>query len=385
LKTIGVVTAARSDYGIYVPLLQQISADPELNLYLMVTGMHLAPEFGQTETLIEADAFPIADRVEMLLSSDTPTGTAKSMGLGTIGFAQSFSRFRPDLLVVLGDRFEMFAAALAALPFKIPVAHLHGGEITQGAIDDSLRHSLTKLCHLHFVATQEYARRVVQLGEEPWRVNVTGALALDYLHSMKLLPLMELNSRYGMKLEEAPLLVTFHPVTLEYEQTEWQITELLQALAKIRHPLVFTLPNADASGRLIRRRIKEFVAEHDHAHLVENFGAPGYFSMMAAAAAMVGNSSSGLIEAPSFKLPVVNIGTRQHGRIRAANVIDVGYSSTEILSGIKKALSVKFQQSLKDLVNPYGSGKAAPLIVAGIKKAMAEGRLIPKAFNDLEK
>jgi UDP-hydrolysing UDP-N-acetyl-D-glucosamine 2-epimerase len=278
----------------------------------------------------------------------------------------------------------MFAAALAALPFKIPVAHLHGGEITQGAIDDSLRHALTKLSHLHFVATQEYARRVVQLGEEPWRVTVSGALALDYLHSIKLWTLPELNSRYGLQLEEPPLLVTFHPVTLEYEQTEVQITELLQALATIRHPLVFTLPNADASGRLIGRRIKEFVEANEYAYLVENFGAPGYFSMMAAAAAMVGNSSSGLIEAPSFKLPVVNIGTRQQGRMRAANVIDVGYSRTEILSGIKKALSGEFRRSLKDLINPYGSGKAAGLIVAGIKTALAEGRLIPKAFHDLD-
>ena len=219
MRTIGVVTVGRSDYGIYLPLLRKIREDPHLQLHLIVAGMHLSPEFGLTVKNIEADGFETNERVEMLMSSDTPGGIAKSMGLGTIGFAESYARFRPDILLVLGDRFEMHAAALAALPFKIPVAHIHGGEITEGAIDDALRHSITKLSHLHFVSTQEYAHRVLQLGEEPWRVIISGAPSLDNLHNIKLLEREQLETHTGLRLGGNPLLVTYHPVTLEYEQT----------------------------------------------------------------------------------------------------------------------------------------------------------------------
>jgi UDP-N-acetylglucosamine 2-epimerase (non-hydrolysing)/GDP/UDP-N,N'-diacetylbacillosamine 2-epimerase (hydrolysing) len=383
MRTIGVVTTTRADYGIYLPVLRAIEADPLLRLHLIVTGTHLAPEFGLTVQAIEADGFEVSERVEMLLSSDTPEGIAKSMGLGTIGFAQLFARFCPDILVVLGDRFEMFAAALSALPFKLPVAHIHGGELTQGAIDDALRHSLTKLSHLHFVSTHEYARRVVQLGEEPSRVIVSGAPGLDNLHTVQVLEPSEVAARYGVSLEPPPLLVTFHPVALEYEQTAWQIGELLAALEACALPVIFTLPNADTSGRSISRMIERFVEATRQAYMVPNLGTQGYFSMMTHAAAMVGNSSSGLVEAPSFKLPVVNIGTRQQGRIRAANVIDVGYTQQEIVGGIRKATDPAFRASLTHLVNPYGSGQAAAAIVARLKDVILDDRLLMKRFYDV--
>jgi len=382
VRTIGVATVSRSDYGIYLPILRKIQADPELRLRLIVAGTHLSPEFGLTVKAIEADGFEIAERGEMLLSSDTPEGVVKSMGLGVIGFAQSYARLCPDILLVLGDRFEMHAAALAALPFTIPVAHIHGGEITQGAIDDALRHSMTKLSHLHFVATEEYANRVMQMGEEPWRVVLTGAPSLDNLNNMKLLSRQELETLLGFRLDKDPLLVTYHPVTLEYERTEWQAGELLKALEVFDLPMIFTFPNADVSGRVILNMIKSFVKKYATAHLVENLGTQGYFSTMAFAAAMVGNSSSGIVEAPSFKLPVVNIGTRQQGRIRGENVLDVGYSHAEIRAAIAKAVSPEFRAGLDDLVNPYGDGRAAEKIVRKLKETKLGAELLVKRFCD---
>jgi len=383
VRTIGVVTVSRSDYGIYLPILRKVQADPELRLHLIVAGTHLSPEFGLTVKAIEADGFEIAERVEMLLSSDTPEGIVKSMGLGLIGFAQSYARFRPDILLVLGDRFEMHAAALAALPFRIPVAHIHGGEITQGATDDALRHSITKLSHLHFVATEEYARRVMQMGEEPWRVIVSGAPGLDNLKSVQYLSRQELEALLGLRLDRDPLLVTYHPVTLEYERTEWQVSELLNALEAFDKPMIFTLPNADVSGRVILGMLESFVKRKPTARLVENLGTQGYFSVMAVAAVMVGNSSSGIVEAPSFKLPVVNIGTRQQGRIREKNVLDVGYSHAEIRAAIAKAVSPDFRAGLKGLINPYGDGHAVERIVRKLKEMKPGDELLVKGFYNM--
>ena len=382
MRTIGVVTVSRSDYTAYLPVLRRIQQDPRLKLYLFATGMHLSSEFGLTVQTIEADGFEVTERVEMLLSSDTPEGISKSMGLGLIGFAQVYARFKPDILLLLGDRFEMYAAALAALPFKIPLAHIHGGEISEGAFDDSLRHSITKLSHLHFVSTEEYARRVMQMGEEKWRVMVAGAPSLDNLHTVRLLKRQELEARFGLHLHDDPLLVTFHPVTLEYEQSEWQMTELLATLKTFDVPIVFTLPNADTNGRIITRMMEEFVKEDPKAHIVGNLGTEGYFSLMACAGAMVGNSSSGIIEAPSFKLPVVNIGSRQKGRIRGKNVLDVGYSRAEIREAITKAISPEFRAGLIDLVNPYGDGHAAERIVRKLKEITLGSELLVKRFTN---
>jgi UDP-N-acetylglucosamine 2-epimerase (non-hydrolysing)/GDP/UDP-N,N'-diacetylbacillosamine 2-epimerase (hydrolysing) len=373
---------ARSDYGIYVPLLRLIEQDPELRLMMFVTGMHLSPEFGRTVRAIEEDGFEIAERIEMLLSSDTPEAIAKSTGLGVVGFAQAFARTRPDILVVLGDRFEMMSAALAALPFKIPVAHIHGGEVTFGAIDDALRHSITKLSHQHFVSTQRSAERVAQLGEEPSRITVCGAPGLDSVTAISLMSPSELASEFNLVIEGKPLLITFHPVTLEYEQTEWQIGELLAALDEARLPVIFTMPNADTSGRLIIDAVRRFVESHADAQSVDNLGTRGYFSLMSIASAMVGNSSSGIIEAASFKLPVVNIGTRQAGRERAHNVIDVGYERSDILCAIRSAVSAEFRDGLRGLRNPYGRGEASQCIVERLKTLQLNQELIVKRFHD---
>ncbi len=383
MRTIGVVTVARSDYGIYLPILRRIQTDPELGLHLIVAGAHLVPKFGLTVNAIHADGFEIGEAVEMLLASDSPEGISKSIGIGVIGFAQAFARFRPEILLVLGDRFEMHAAALAALPFNIPVARIHGGEVTQGAMDDALRHSLTKFSHLHFVSTAEHARRVAQLGEEPWRITVSGAPSLDNLHAMTLPTREQLETQFGFRLHPAPLLVTFHPVTLEFEQTEWQIGELMGALNELRLPVIFTMPNADTRNGIIRQHIAEYVRAHPSAWSVENFGTQNYFSVMQFAVAMVGNSSSGIIEAPSFKLPVVNIGTRQAGRVRAANVMDVGYAREEIVAGVQRGMTPAFRERLRDLANPYGDGHAAERIVAGLKAVALNDRLIRKVFYDV--
>ncbi len=363
--------------------METIRRHPALDLRLVVSGMHLSAQHGSTVRAIEEDGFDIAERIEILLSSDTPQGISKSVGLGVIGFAQLFDRWRPDIMVVVGDRFEMHAAALAALPFKIPIAHISGGELTEGAIDDALRHSLTKLSHLHFPATEEYARRIIQLGEEPWRVIVAGEPSLDQLHTMQLLPREELERRFELQLNQRFVMVTFHPVTLEYEQAEEQVTELLAGIQTSGMPAVFTMPNADTGNHVIREKIKQFVAEHGDSRLVDNFGIHAYFSMMSLAAAMVGNSSSGLLEAASFELPAVNIGARQDGRVRARNVIDVGYNREDIARGMRKAVSPEFRASLRGLVNPYGGGNASRIITDRLRTVELGDRLIRKKFYDL--
>lgn len=381
MRTIGVVTVARSDYGYYLPILQRIQAERGLKLHLIVSGMHLSPEFGLTERVIVEDGFPIGDRVEMLLASDTPEAVAKSIGLGTIGFAQSYVRLRPDILLVLGDRFEMLSAVLAALPLRIPVAHVHGGELTEGAMDDAIRHSITKMSHLHFVATEEYARRVIQMGEEPERVTVSGAPSLDNLRRIRLRRREELEKRHRLGLLRPFLLVTYHPVTLEHEQTKQHISELLAALEKANAPVVFTYPNADMGSRVIIENIRQFAARRRNTYLTINLGTQDYFSMMKHAAAMVGNSSSGIIEAASFRLPVVNIGSRQRGRVRGKNVLDVECKRGEIVRAIQKALSREFRKSLADHANPYGDGHAAERIVARLKQVSLDGALIRKRFH----
>ncbi|MBN1877190.1 MAG: UDP-N-acetylglucosamine 2-epimerase (hydrolyzing) [Anaerolineae bacterium] len=383
MRTIGVVTVARSDYGIYLPVLNHIQIDPDLRLQLFVGGMHLSPEFGLTVHTIEHDGFSIAARVEMLLSSDTPEGIAKSVGLGTIGFAQAYTSMHPDILLVLGDRFDMYAAVIAALPFNIPIAHIHGGELTQGAIDDTIRHAITKMSHLHFVATETYARRIIQMGEQPWRVTVSGAPSLDNLRNIPISDRVTLQQRHAIDLQEPFLLVTYHPVTREPEQTEMYIQALLAALTQANMTVVFTYPNADTSGRVIIQIIKTFTKEYPKAYLVANLGTADYFSMMHYATAMVGNSSSGIIEAASFELPVVNIGTRQQGRLHAKNVIDVGYTQSEILSGIQKAISPTFRSTLRGMNNPYGDGHAAERIVATLKQIPLDSMLLSKSFYDL--
>lgn len=384
MRTIGVVSVGRSDYGIYLPILKRIQNDNDLRLQLFAGGMHLRPEHGMTIKTIEADGFNVVEQIDMLTGSDTPQDIAASIGRGVIGFANAFNRFPPDILVVLGDRFEMYSAALAALPFNIPVAHIHGGELTQGAIDDSLRHSMTKLSHLHFVATERYAKRVIQLGEEPWRVVVSGAPGLDHLDTITYQELNVLESRFGIDLSKPSLLVTFHPVTLEYEQVEAQIDAVLGAIQKSEHTVLFTSPNADSGGSIVLNKIRKYVETHPNSQLVDNLGTETYFSLMRCVTAMVGNSSSGIIEAPSFKLPVVNIGTRQDGRLRADNIIDVDCNEDAILGGIKKAVGPSFGKQIGDMVNPYKQhGSASEIIADHLKNIPLDQKLRVKSFYDL--
>jgi UDP-N-acetylglucosamine 2-epimerase (non-hydrolysing)/GDP/UDP-N,N'-diacetylbacillosamine 2-epimerase (hydrolysing) len=384
LRQIGVVTVGRSDYGIYTSVLRRIASHRDLQLRILATGAHLSPEFGHTVDLIAADGFDVDERITMLLSADTPEAIAASMGLGVIGFSQSFARRRPDILLVLGDRFEMYAAALAALPFAIPIAHIHGGEATEGAIDDALRHSMTKLSHLHFVATEAYSRRVMQLGEEAWRITVSGAPALDELETMKYLSREQLETQFGITLDPPPLLVTFHPVTLEFDEVEQQTREVLDALEAVGRPVVFTLPNADTNGRTVIRMINQYAEAHANARVVPNFGQHAYFSMMRLVPAMVGNSSSGLIEAASFGLPVVNVGNRQRGRVRGSNVIDVTNDRRKIRAAIQRACSPSFREVAKRSKNPYRPRRSASeIIVDKLATIPLDARLIVKTFHDI--
>ena len=350
-RSVGVLTTSRAEYGILRPVLKAINADADLRLLLFVGGAHLSPEFGNTVSQIE---YPIAERVECLLSSDTPEGIAKSIGMTAIGFAQAFTHTRPDILLITGDRFEAAAVALAAMPFKIPVAHLGGGDVTLGAFDESLRHAITKMSHLHFCYAPSQAARVAQMGEDGSRIFITGNPALDALPDA-----------YGIPPAENAIVVIFHPVTLEYERTDTYIDNLLAALHGWEQPIVFILPNADTRGRSIIKKMRRFTGAQAHANLV-----PGvFYNLLKHAACIVGNSSCALMEAPSFELPAVNIGTRRAGRLRGKNVIDVGYSVDEIRAGISAALSPAFKAGLKGTVNPYGDGHSAPRIVQHLKDA----------------
>ena len=382
-RKICIITSNRADYSICLPILKEINKRSSIELQIMVTGMHLSPEFGKTIDLIESDGFTISEKVEMLVSSDSPEGISKSIGLGVIGFAQVFSKNRPDILVVLADRYEMYASALAALPFQLPLAHIEGGDLTLGAFDDSLRHSITKFSHLHFVSTFEYKKRVIQLGEEPWRVLVSGAPSLDTLKNYKAPSKKILEEKYKIPLSIPPLLITFHPVTKEFENVEYQINELLKAVKKIHLPKIFTRPNADTGGRVIAEAIRKFITCNDNTYLIDNFGSYDYLGMLHYSCALVGNSSSGIIEAPTLRLPVVNIGTRQRGRIQARNVINVEYSHSEIISGIKHAISNTFIKSLNGMKNPYGNGKAAQIIVDKLEMIKIDKKLLSKEFFDL--
>ena len=382
-KRIGVVTVSRSDYGHLRPVLEALRRAPDLELLLLVAGMHLASEFGLTVRDIEADGFPISARVEMLGGGDTPEAVAAATGRGVAGFGEAFARLRPDVVVVLGDRFEMLAAAVAALPFALPVAHIHGGEVSEGAMDNQIRHAITKLAHLHFASAEPHARRIAAMGEEPWRIHTVGAPGLDRLPTTEPLPRAALARELGLPEAGPWLLVTFHPVSLEYRDTAAHIDELLAALEKTDGFIVITYPNADTAGRLIIERIEEFAGRHPRrCRLAKSLGERLYLSLLRHADLMIGNSSSGLIEAPSFGLPVVNVGSRQRGRLRGANVIDVEPSRENILRGIEAAQVPAFRARAGAAANPYGDGHAAPRIVDVLRSVPIDARLVQKRFSD---
>jgi GDP/UDP-N,N'-diacetylbacillosamine 2-epimerase (hydrolysing) len=381
-RKICVVTGTRAEYGLLRWVMEGIRNSPELELQVIATGMHLSPEFGLTFREIEKDGFCIDDKVDMLLDSDTPAGLAKSMGLGLIGFGEVLEKLQPDLMLVLGDRFEIFSAVTAALVARIPVAHLHGGEATEGLIDESIRHSITKMSHLHFVAAEEYEKRVIQLGEHPDRVFLVGGLGIDNIKKLDLLERLELEAALEFKLGSKNLLITFHPVTLENMTSADQMTELLAALGALEDThLIFTMPNADTDGRVLINMIKQFVVDHSHARAYTSLGQLRYLSCIRHVDGVVGNSSSGLAEVPSFGKGTINIGDRQRGRLKADSVIDCNPERESIAIALQKLYSKKFQLMLKSVQNPYGEGGASERVVETLKDVLLEGILKKRFFN----
>ena len=354
MRKIAVVTGTRAEYGHLYWIIKGIHEDTELQLQLIVTGMHLSPEFGLTVKEIEKDWFPIAERVEILLSSDTETAIATSMGLGMIGFAKAYERLKPDILVVLGDRFEILSAVASAVPFRVPVAHIHGGEATEGVTDELFRHAITKMSHIHFPSNKVYANRIIQMGESSQNVFCFGSPALDNVYKLSLLNREKLFQELGLPQNKKIGVVTYHPVTLEKDTVELHMNELLKALQEFQDIYwVFTLPNADVGGRIIIKMINDFISKNSESgKSFVSLGQLKYLSLLKYATVMVGNSSSGIIEAPSFELPVVNISDRQGGRVRAGNVIDEPIcEASRISSAINKAISREFRDTLKGLKN----------------------------------
>lgn len=383
MRKICVFTGTRAEYGLLKPLMDEIKKDKDLELQIIASGMHLSPEFGLTYKEIEKDGFTIDEKVEMLLSSDTPVGISKSIGLGVIGYTDALERLKPDITVVLGDRFEALAFAIASFTLKIPIAHLYGGETTLGALDEGYRHAITKLSYLHFTSTEEYKKRVIQLGEEPERVFNVGALGIDNIKELKLLNKEEVEKRLGGKFKKRNLLITFHPVTLEKGSSERQFKELLKALDELKDTLlIFTKANADTEGRKINYLIDEYASQNEEKTVVfTNMGQLLYLSTMQFVDAVVGNSSSGIVEAPSFKIGTINIGDRQKGRIRVKSIIDCEPTYKSIKKALEVLYSESFQGSLKLVKNPYGEGDTARRIKKILKSFSIEH--IQKEFFDV--
>ena len=365
-----IVTGSRAEYGLLLPLMKLIREEKDLELQVIATGMHLSPEFGLTYREIEKDGFNISEKVEMLISGDSEVAIAKSTGLGVMGLAEALQKQQPDWMVLLGDRFESFAAATAGHLLKIPIAHLHGGELTEGATDDAFRHSITKMAYLHFTSTEEYRQRVIQLGEDPKRVFSVGAIGLDNIKGLELLSRKDLEKSLEFDGIDKAVLVTFHPVTLENRSSEKQVNELLAALSSYPElKILITMPNADADGRVIGKLLQEFAArDNQRIKCFTSLGQLRYLSLLQYVRAVIGNSSSGIIEAPSFRVPTVNIGSRQDGRYKPSTVIDAAPDKKSIEQSMARALSDSFRQSCKKASNPYGKGNTAGLVLKQIRK-----------------
>ncbi len=380
-RKVCVVTGSRAEYGLLSVVMEEIRKDPLFTLQVAATGMHLSPEFGLTYRTIEQDDFAIDAKVEMLLSSDTPVGIAKSIGLGVSGFSDVFHALKPDLLLVLGDRFEIFAAAQAALVARIPVAHIAGGDTTEGAFDEAIRHSITKMAHLHFVTNEASAKRVRQMGEDPAHIYDVGSPGIDVIRRIEPLEREELEKKLGFIFRKRNLLVTFHPVTLD-SLAEAQCQELLNALDSYGTDfgVIFTKPNADTQGRAIAQMVEQYVAARPHAKVFTSLGQRFYLSVVALVDAVVGNSSSGLYEVPSFKKPTVNIGDRQKGRLQATSVINCRPEAKDIVRAIDRA----FSMDCSNAVNPYGNGDSAGKIAAALRAIPDYSALLKKRFFDID-
>lgn len=382
-RKICIITGTRAEYGLLYWLMKEIQGDSSLELQIIATGMHLSPEFGLTFKNIEEDGFRINEKVEMLLSSDTPVGISKSVGLGVIGFADGLARQKPDIIVVLGDRFEILAAAQAAMIARIPIAHIHGGETTEGAIDEAIRHAITKMSHFHFTAAEPYRSRVIQLGEAPERVLNYGAPGLDNIVRLKLLNRASFEKAIDFQLGKLSFLITYHPVTLSNKMPEKSFPKLLNAIDQFPEAtVIFTKANADTAGRTINYHIDQYVEKNPaRAKVFTSMGQLLYLSAMKNADVIIGNSSSGIAEAPSFHKPTVNIGQRQQGRLKAASVIDCEEKEQAIVAAIKKGLSPEFKMILKNTNNPYGSGNASLKIKEYLKRVSLQNILMKKFYD----
>ncbi len=387
MKRIGIMTGTRAEYGLLKSLMQEINKDNDLELYLIVSGMHLSPEFGMTYKEIEEDGFEINAKVEMLLSSDSPAGISKSIGLGVIGFADEFQRADLDMLILLGDRYEALSAAICALVMRIPIAHLHGGELTEGAIDEGIRHSITKMSYLHFTSTEQYRNRVIQLGENPERVFYVGALGVENIKKINLMTKEELERSIRFEIDENTVIVTYHPVTLENNTVEEQFLNLLEVLdrnPKIR--MIFTKANADTNGRIVNELIDKYAAQNsERACAFMSLGQKRYLSALKYCRIVIGNSSSGIIEAPSFGKPIINIGDRQKGRICADSVINCGYTQQEIQQAMETALTKEFENKASNCRNPYEKENTAANIISVIKDYLLNDKIkLKKGFYDIK-
>lgn len=385
MKKVVILTATRAEYGLLKPLIRKLDSEKDIEMSLAVTGAHLSSEFGMTIREIEEDCIHIAKRIEILLSSDTSVSLSKSMGLAIISFAEYFDEYKPDALVVLGDRYEALAVCCAAMNARIPIFHLHGGETTEGVIDEAVRHSITKMSYLHFTSTEIYRHRVIQLGESPDRVFNTGALGVENVLGTELLSLEELEEAIGYKLGKTYAVGTFHPATLEDSTAENQIWELLNALSK--HPNIrylFTKANADIDGRIINNLLSKYAKEHENFFLVDSLGMKWYLSALKYATFVIGNSSSGLIEVPSFHIPTINIGDRQKGRIAGETVIQCKPVAEAIDKAIKLALTDSFRNNAVKAVNPYGDGDTSGRIVTIMRDFLLKDKIdIKKRFYDI--
>ncbi|MGY3795204.1 UDP-N-acetylglucosamine 2-epimerase [uncultured Aquimarina sp.] len=384
-KKVCVITGTRAEFGLMYWLLKFLEEDTEVQLQLIATGMHLSPEFGLTYQQIEKSGFMIDKKIEILLSSDTPVGVSKSMGLAQISFSEAYQELNPDVIIVLGDRFEIFSAVSAAMIAKVPVAHLHGGEATEGLIDEPIRHSITKMSQIHFTATEEYRKRVIQLGERPEKVFNVGTPGLDNIYYLDLLTREEFEKSIDFKLNTNNILITFHPVTLENNTAETQFLDLLAALDQLESTnFIFTKPNADTDGRIIIKLIDDYVAKNpEKACSFISLGQLRYLSALKYMDAVLGNSSSGLTEAPSFGIPTINVGDRQNGRIKAESVIDCKPDVKSIKEALKKSLSKEFKDIAAKTVNPYGEGGASKKIVEKLKEVDLQN-ILKKSFYDID-
>lgn len=382
-REIAILTVGRSDYGRYRSIVRGLKNNPSTRLRLLPTGGHLSPRFGHTVDEITRDGYPWERGLDILLDTESSSGVGKAIGLGCIALSQSFATSRPDLVVVLGDRYEMLCGAAAALGFNIPVVHIHGGAVTEGAIDELIRHALTKMSHLHLVSCELYAQRVRQMGEEDWRVITVGAPGLDELDELATMPIAAASDAVGLDLTKPTLLVTYHPVTLEIDRVRSQAVNLIEALRNAGHQMVVTYPNADPGALAIISSFEEFArTDEKRVRIFKNMMTGLYVNLMKHCAALVGNSSSGIVEAASFGRPVVNVGTRQDGKLHPSNVITVGYAVEEITAGIQKALSPAFRRSIQGIKNPYGDGRAGSRIAKILETIPIDEKLLRKKFVD---